>query len=827
MKHADPEAGAEVWEFADFRFEPRNGRLLRSGQPLHAEPKSLSVLEVLLRNAGSLVDRDALMDAVWGRVVVTPGTLTRLIAELRRMLQDDAESPRFIATVHTRGYRWIAELSRGGGASGQSNLPSPLGSLIGRDADLLQVQQLLDTYRLVTLSGPAGAGKTQLALESARRQLRRGLRRVAWVDLNVCASGEAVTGQLARALDVREREGLATEVAIAQVIGDQAVLLLLDNGEHVVGQLAHTVPALLAACPSLRVLVTSRATLELPDEQVFWVTSLALPSYTWVRASDPLRALLESDAVRLFVERARALAPGFELDPATAPVVAEICRRLDGLPLALELAAARLSVLTPEELLDGLGDRFALLARRAVHADPRHRSLHAAIEWSYSLLDARERSLFDALGVLRGSWSLDAARAVASDSMLARLDAINLVQSLVTKSLVAVERDRRDIRYRMLESVAEFALAQLRMDSRESVTRRRHAQYYVDMTAAADEALLGHEQLAWLERLSREWPNVTAAWDHLCTDPALAPLAVDLASRLRWYFWVRGQYGAAAHWCRRALQLPVDIDDHVRVRLLNGTAIIEMHHGRYADSIAAADEALRLCRGGDATFEQRFARTTRRISACLNGEIGDEAEAIEAEAIEADAAVSDHWLRGFDGIARAYRHILDGAAGAAIAVLQPAVAAFRRSGDRHLLMYATVQLALQQFKSGALPAAADSFLTALQYSGELGNARGHSGCLEGGAFVAARSGDLSLAALLLGAADQWREATGAPMARHWIDPHAEAWAAVELALGPTEAGERFAQGRALALEEAELRLRNFLIGATAALRDCELRQALQ
>ena len=807
----------EVWEFEAFRFEPRNGRLLNAGQSVHAEPKALSVLEVLLKNAGSLVERDTLLDAVWGRVVVTPGTLTRLIAELRRTLKDDSAQSRFIATVHTRGYRWVAPVRRPAAQNRRSTLPRPLGILIGRDRDLADLDQMLNAHRLVTLAGPAGAGKTQLALEAARRRESRGGARTLWVDLSACSDHLSVLRQVALALDVREREHLGIDATLPIAIGDQELVVLLDNCEHVVGEVAKLAAGLLGNCPRLTVVSTSRVTLDLADEKVFWVGALSLPSYTAIKTADMVRALRESDAVRLFLERARAIAPGFELKPATVPVVAEICRRLDGLPLALELAAARLAILTPEQLLEGLDDRFALLSRQASYADPRHRSLRAAIEWSYALLDPRERSLLDALSVFRGSWPLDAAQAVAADNALARIDAINLVQSLVQKSWIGVERDSHEIRYRLLDTVAAFALAQLRADGREGATRSRHAQYYIDIAQDADRALLGVQQIPWLERIGREWPNISGAWEFLQGEPDHAGRAVEFVSRLRWYFWIRGHYGDAMQWCRAALTLAAAADDDARIRLLNGSAIVCFHHTQFGLAADWAAEAMTRADQRALPFDAAFAAIVRYLSATLAGASAAQELADFEQHL---AALEDPWLQGFAMVARAYVHVVHGRHREALDILAPAISHMESCGDSHWTMFATLQWALQKYYVGEHGEAAGAYRRALHLSRDIGNSRGTTGCCEGASHIAAKQGDYEFAAQLMGRASAGRDTSGAPQTRQWIPAHNAVWSELEAALGAVVAAESFAFGRRQGLEDVESQLDTYLerVNATAETR---------
>ena len=256
------------YKFDEFQFEPGNARLTRRGVALHAEPKALQVLEVLLESNGLLVDRETLFNRVWGRVIVTPGTLTRLIAELRRLLGDDSLKPRFIETVHTKGYRWIAPVTGSKRSVNPSAPPERSVELVGRDEELTELQVLTASSRLLTLAGPGGTGKTQLALEFARRRESQQPNAVVWVDLTAASDARALPGLIAAALDVQLPDGVDFASGVARAIGNREVLLLFDNCEHVASSLAPIAQTILQRCPGVTIICTSQATLDLPEEVV-------------------------------------------------------------------------------------------------------------------------------------------------------------------------------------------------------------------------------------------------------------------------------------------------------------------------------------------------------------------------------------------------------------------------------------------------------------------------------------------------------------------------------------------------------------------------------
>ena len=262
----------------------------------------MQVLEVLLDGHGSLIDRDTLLNLVWGRVVVTPGTLTRLIAELRRVLGDDPLKPRFIETIHTKGYRWIAAVASAKRAS-HSGPPERSIELIGRDEDLTQLQVIAATSRLLTLAGPGGTGKTQLALELARRRESQQPNSVVWIDLTAASDERALPGLITTALDVQLPDGADFASGVARAVGNRELLLLFDNCEHLAGTLSAGMRTILGRCAGVSIVCTSQATLDLPEETVFWVSPLKLPTSSWQTSDNPVAALLESSAVRLLRDR--------------------------------------------------------------------------------------------------------------------------------------------------------------------------------------------------------------------------------------------------------------------------------------------------------------------------------------------------------------------------------------------------------------------------------------------------------------------------------------------------------------------------------------------
>ncbi|WP_307800511.1 BTAD domain-containing putative transcriptional regulator [Actinomadura nitritigenes] len=463
-------------------------------------------------------------------------------------------------------------------------LPAVLGELIGREREVERARALLAAHRLVTLTGTGGVGKTRLALETAARSAAVHPDGVWFVELapGRPATPSEVARLIGHVLGLRDETapdpGGPSDAAgrVGEALRGRRALLVLDNCEHVVEQVAELAGRLLAAAPGLRVLATSREPLGLPDERLLVVPPLDLPGHA--TAPD---ALPESGAVRLFAARASAADPGFALDAASAPWVASICRRLDGVPLALELAATRVRAFGVRELAARLDDRFRVLAGGRRGGPERQRTLRAVIDWSWGLLGEDERAVLRRLAVHAGGCTLAAAEEVcgADAGVLARL---------VDRSLVVRARDDR---YRLLESVAAYGLDRLREAGEEAELRRRHVRYYTGLARRADGALRGPGQREWLERLDQEGANLRAALDH--------GAGLPLANALAWYWYLRGRFGEARCAFKEALA-ESGAAEHGRVEAETWLAGFTMLAGETTDSERLRVAALERYKDRDA-----------------------------------------------------------------------------------------------------------------------------------------------------------------------------------------------------------------------------------
>jgi predicted ATPase len=418
---------------------------------------------------------------------------------------------------------------------GTGNLPAELTSFVGRRGEIAEVKRVLAEYRLVTLTGVGGVGKTRLALRAAAG-LRRAFGDGVWlVQLDQLRDEALVAEAVAGVLGLQPRAGLSPEAALAGYVANRQLLLVLDNCEHLVDTVAKLTDLLLRAAAGLRVMATSRESLNIPGETVLPVPPLPTP--------DPGRPLTLGQlgrfpAVALFAERAAQVVPGFAVTEANMAAVAGICHRVEGMPLALELAAARTRVLSPEQIETRLGDRLGLLTRGTRTHPARQQTLRASIEWSYELCSPAERLLWARLSVFAGGFELDAAEGICADDRLAASDVLELLAPLTDKSILIAEHLHGGIRYRLPETLRQYGQERLQESGEYTVLRRRHRDWYEQLAVRADTGWLNPQMTEWAARLFREHANVQAAQDFCQTEPGEAEAGLRIAMHV-WLFYYR------------------------------------------------------------------------------------------------------------------------------------------------------------------------------------------------------------------------------------------------------------------------------------------------
>jgi len=516
--------------------------------------------------------------------------------------------------------------------------PVQLTGFVGREGELVTLLELLGATRLLTLTGAGGSGKTRLALEAVRRMSEAGETDVAWVELASLVDPASLVGHVALSFGVRAEGGGSAEDALIALLRGRALLLVLDNCEHLVDECARIAERLLRACPELRVLATSREALRIDGERSWLVPPLSVPSEDAALAHDDIGA---AESVRLFIERARDVQPGFALSATNAAAIARICRRLDGLPLAIELAAARVSVLTPEQIATRLDDRFGLLNSRSRTAMPRHRTLRAAVDWSYELLSDGERRLLERLAVFAGGFTLEAAERVCAGGEIPESQVLDFLTSLATRSLVTMHEDEGQARYRLLETIREYADARRREHADGVDVRASHAEYFLSLAQRLEpDLILGRPRA--LQQLDAEHDNVRAALGFSAERHSGAELGLPLASAVMWYWFHRQLWREGFTHYETALATAVNPDWQAKAAALQGAGLFGLY-------IAKPNCRERLCEAEGiwrATGNRRWLAFTlicRAVDARMRHD-ASEARACAEEAIDIGRALGDSWV---------------------------------------------------------------------------------------------------------------------------------------------------------------------------------------
>ena len=471
------------------------------------------------------------------------------------------------------------------------NLPSQLNRFIGREPEMNQGRDLLSSTRLLTITGAGGCGKTRLALEIALAALDGYADGIWLAELAPITDPGILAQRLLTVLMVPEVSGRPPLYALAEHLHDKRMLLVLDNCEHIVDACAAVAQSLLADCPNLRILATSREALSIPGEVIWRVPSLRLPD---AAQRLNLQALSDCEAVALFIDRAHAVEPNFTLTTRNADAVVQICARLDGIPLAIELAAARVRLISAQQILSRLNDTFRLLTTGSRTALPRQQTLRASIEWSHDLLTEREQILFRRLSVFAGSFTLDAVERVCSGDGLKAHGALDVVGRLADKSvLIAEEGDAGLARFRLLETVRQYSRERLVEAGEVESTERSHCDYYVALSEAADAAMHGAGQAAWLERLEEEHDNLGRAlsWCVKHNQQSALRLAAALSD-----FWLeRGYLTEGRLWLEAVLAGAMG-DPVSRARSLMVAGNLAYHQADFGAATSCFDESLAIWR---------------------------------------------------------------------------------------------------------------------------------------------------------------------------------------------------------------------------------------
>ena len=722
----------------------------------------------------------------------------------------------------------------------RNNLPAQPTPLVGRERELDEVLVLLRSpeVRLLTLTGPGGTGKTRLGLQAAAELTDEFEDGVFFVALTAIVGPALVAPTIARTLGLTEGGDQAPEELLEDYLRDRQTLLLLDNFEHIL-ESTPLLDALLLASSNLKVLATSRIPLRIYGEHEFPVPPLSLPD---PQSLPSVESLTEYEAVRLFVERAKSIRPDFSLTQENSPAVVEICARLDGLPLAIELAAARIKLLPPQAMLSRLGDRLKLLTGGARNLPERQRTLRNAISWSYEMLDEGEKALFARLAVFSGGSTLEGIEEVCDPRGDLPVDVLEGVSSLLDKSLLRQEEVLgAEPRLMMLETIREFALEKFEESGDAETIKRAHAEHFLVLAEQAEPRLWGPEDAAWLDRLEQEHDNMRAALSR-ALEHEEAELALRLGGALRWFWNMAGYYGEGRGWLEAALDKDDYASAEARAKVLEGVSWLANQQGDLDRAEATAEEGVKLSveaelgevvtadfqnvLGVAATHRGDYERATELLEESLalhrdaRDSIGvawslgnlanvssdrgnfEQAKQLYEEGLVQSRDLGGAELLGAYLISLGYEYLLEGDPERATELNAEAAELYRKRGRRGLLQIALDNMGWAALVRGDYQGAEILHEESLVLCRELGDKLIGSESMEGLACAAEARGEAERAARLFGAAGGLREAAGyqqAPRARSLREPYL---AAARSQIDRTSWATAWENGRSMAFEDA-------------------------
>jgi predicted ATPase/DNA-binding SARP family transcriptional activator/DNA-binding CsgD family transcriptional regulator len=682
-----------------------------------------------------------------------------------------------------------------------NNLPIPLTSFIGREHEMLEARRLLSMTRLLTLTGAGGCGKTRLALEVAADLVGAYPDGVWLVELAPLSDPALVPQEMAATLGVREQPNRPLAQTLSGYLGSRQALLVLDNCEHLVDAAARLAKALLSACPKLRILATSREPLGVPGESVWPVPSLSLPD---AEGAFTTESLMSCEAVRLFMDRARSRLPDFELTAENAGAVVRVCRKLDGIPLAIELASARVGALAVEQVAERLEDSLKLLTGGSRTAEPRQQTLRAALDWSYDLLDEAERMLFRQLSVFSGGWILEAAEEVCSGDRGG--DVLDLLSLLVDKSLVVTGASTDGAtRYRMMEPIRQYGREKLEKSGETQRVRESHAGYYLALAEVAEPELMGLRQGTWLDLLDVELDNLRAAlsWSLEEADGEERAESGLRAAAALWRFWDMHGPGEGRAWLEAALERGQGGSYSVRAKALAGLGWIMLFQGDYELAVATLEEAIELYKDlGDLSGEA-IALMLLGFAVAHAGDVerfpalSEQCEALLQKPLERRAAA---YLLIFLGMVA----LEAGDYERAVALLEESRASFRVLGDLRDESMSSFTLGMTELKRGNLQRGTEVLEEGLSLARRTKDKLGSAYYFLGLGGVAAEQGQPIRAARLWGAAEALREVIGLPLSYFDLahSGYEARLAAVRAQLDETAWEAAWSEGRAMSPEQA-------------------------
>jgi predicted ATPase/DNA-binding winged helix-turn-helix (wHTH) protein len=778
------------YRFGQFEINTDEGFLLREGEIIPLSPKIFDTLLLLVQNNNRMLSKDEIMETIWADSFVEETNLTSNISRLRKILHAGGEQ--FIETFPKRGYRFCGEVEEVGTEvvltrrvtarvrqiveeiedSGEINdeftpllatVPNNLAAhqtrLVGREKEINELENLLDktNVRLLTLTGIGGTGKTRIAQEIARRMLADFADGVFFVALADIKNPEFVASTVAQIFGVKETSEKSLIENLKTYFREKQTFLVVDNFEQVISA-ANVLGELISAAPHLKILVTSRALLRLPLEREFVVPPLGLPE---TGAQISVADLSNNESVKLFLERAQNIKPNFALTEENAASVAEICRWLEGLPLAIELAAARIKILSPAQILARLENRLKLLTGGAKDSPARQQTMRGAIDWSHDLLEENEKILFRRLAVFEGGFNVATAEAIVSNLAASEeneIDVLNIITSLIEHSLLIQKETANDeSRLRMLEVVREFALEKLDASGESFELRKNHAAFFLALAQEAEPEMFGKHGEQWLKRLEEEHENLRAAlsWSSIND----AETAANLAGALRNFWILRNHITEGRKWLETILERSDDAPTDVRLKLINGLGHTAGYQGDLEMSQKAHEKGLAV--GKETNDLRQIALSVRGLGfvAKWKGDIAAARKFYE-EGLKNSRELGDKngvavSLTALGDLAR-----MSGDYAAARPFFEEALEICKQTGNRQGVAGSLNNLGASAFGEEDYAAAHSYFAEAVTTLLRLGEKISLSYALDGFAALTVKSGDAGRAAQIAGAAEILRESLG-------------------------------------------------------------------
>jgi predicted ATPase/DNA-binding winged helix-turn-helix (wHTH) protein len=630
--------------FGDYSLDAGRRELLRGAELIALEPQVFDLLVYLVENRDRVVSKDDLLAAVWGGRIVSESTLTSRISAARKAIGDVGGERQLIRTIARKGLRFVGEVTESRAPSAATavqtttavpqtenqsrypnNLPLRITAFFGREEDVSKVRALLAASNLITLVGAGGIGKTTLSLEIVSGILDRFEDGVWLVELAPIADPKLLPNAVADALGVLEEPGRALLKTLLDFLRTKSLLIVLDNCEHLIEACARFVDAVLRVSARTRILATSREPLGISGESIWRVPSLPTPE-----ADDRIGAadLVRFPAIRLFAERAKLARASFGITDHNAPLIAQICRQLDGIPLAIELAASRVKAMQIDQIVERLGDRFRLLTGGSRTAPPHQRTLRSTIDWSYGLLSEAERTLLRRLSVFAGGWTLGAAEAVCAEGDV--FDVLDTLTQLLDKSLVILDERAAEPRYKMLETIRQYGHDRLVETETLAALSDRHLRYYASLAESIEPRFYHPDQSKWYARVDAELDNTRAALEWGLKSSNIE-CGMRLVNALHRYWVARVYWMEATDWLRRLLALA----DTADLAPLQAKALfVAGHISNYYDPVAAerlGEASLRLSRLLD--YRQGIVNALWLLGWCASPRLDDTAAPYFAESI--------------------------------------------------------------------------------------------------------------------------------------------------------------------------------------------------